>query len=113
MKQFILVFFSLSLSTALLAQTPRTITTSFNVSGICGLCETTIEKAMDVKGVVVADFNLENNVLTVTYKPKKITEDQLHALLNEVGYDTEKSKATEEQYAKTHDCCKYREQEKH
>jgi periplasmic mercuric ion binding protein len=113
MKQFILVFFGLILSTALFAQTPRTITTSFHVSGICGLCETTIEKAMDVKGVVVADFNLDNNELTVTYKPKKITEDQLHALLNEVGYDTEKSKATEEQYAKTHDCCKYREQEKH
>lgn len=113
MKKYILALLALCFSASIYAQTPRTITTSFHVSGICGLCETTIEKAMDVKGVVVADFNLDNNVLTVTYKPKKITEDQLHALLNEVGYDTEKSKATEEQYAKTHECCKYREQEKH
>jgi copper chaperone CopZ len=92
---------------------PKTTTTTFWVAGVCGMCETTIEKAMDTKGVVAADFDLATNMLTVTYKPAKITEEQLHKLLNEVGYDTAKSKCTDEQYARTHSCCKYRESEKH
>ncbi len=91
----------------------KTVTTTFWVAGICGLCEETIEKAMDTKGVVAADYVLETNMLTVTYKPKKVSEAQLHALLNDAGYDTVQSKATEDQYSRTHGCCKYREQEKH
>jgi periplasmic mercuric ion binding protein len=90
-----------------------TKTTTFWVAGVCGRCESTIEKALDVKGVVSADYNLDTQLLTVVYKPAKITEDQMHKLLNEVGYDTEKSTCTQEQYERTHGCCKYRELEKH
>ena len=91
----------------------KPITTTFWVAGVCGMCEKTIEATLDTKGVLQADFSLTNNMLTVTYKPKKITESQLHQLLNEAGYDTEKSTCTEEQYARVHGCCKYRELEKH
>lgn len=89
------------------------ITATFWVAGVCGMCETAIEAALDTKGILKADFSLSNNMLTVTYKPKKISESQLHQLLNEAGYDTEKSTCTEEQYARVHGCCKYRELEKH
>jgi len=88
-------------------------TITFWVNSACGLCEETIEKAMDTKGVISSDYNLENQMLTVTYKTQKITESQLHQLLNEVGYDTDKSICTDEQYSKVHHCCKYRELEKH
>jgi mercuric ion binding protein len=91
----------------------KPVTTSFWVAGVCGMCEQTIEAALDAKGVIKADFSLSNNLLTVTYKPKKISEQQLHVLLNEAGYDTEKSTCTDEQYARVHGCCKYRELEKH
>jgi copper chaperone CopZ len=94
-------------------KTKKTETVKFHVAGVCGLCETTIERAVDVKGVVAADYTLETGILEVTFKPSKISEDQLHKLLNEVGYDTEKSKATDEQYNRVHDCCRYREMEKH
>ena len=89
------------------------ITTTFWVASVCGECESIIEKAMDVKGVVAADYVMETQKLTVTYKSNKITEDQLHVLLNEAGYDTEKSKCTEEQYLRTPGCCRYRTLEKH
>lgn len=95
------------------AQDKKTITTTFWVAGVCGMCEQTIERAMDTKGVITADFDLASNLLTVTYKSKKISEDQLHKLLNEVGYDTEKSICTDEQYSRVHGCCLYRELEKH
>jgi len=95
------------------SQTQKTITTTFWVAGICGMCEETIEKAMDTKGIVVADYSLETNKLTLTYKPDKISIGKIHALLNDAGYDTEKSICTPEQYSNVHDCCKYREDAKH
>ena len=89
------------------------VTTSFWVASVCSQCESIIEKAMDTKGVVAADYNMETQKLTVTYNSKKVSEDQLHVLLNEAGYDTEKSKCTEEQYLRTPGCCRYRTLEKH
>jgi copper chaperone CopZ len=96
-----------------LAQSSKTETTSFWVAGVCGRCETTIESAMDTKGVVSADYDLDKELLTITYKPAKITLDNIHHMLNEVGYDTDKSKCSDEQYARVHHCCKYRELSKH
>jgi len=63
---------------------------------------------MDVKGIKAAEYDLETQLLTVSYATKFLSEDDLHALLNGIGHDTEKSKATEEQYNALHHCCKYR-----
>lgn len=117
MKKFIqhtlMLTAALMIQICVQAQTTKTNTTKFWVAGVCGQCETTIEKAMDTKGVVTADYDLSTNMLTVVYKPKKISEDKLHQLLNEVGYDTEKSTCSDAQYNGVHGCCKYRELEKH
>jgi copper chaperone CopZ len=94
-------------------QAQKTIETSFEVSGICGMCEDRIEGALDVKGVKMADYDVETNILTIAYNSEKITEDEIHALLNAVGHDTEKSKASKEQYDTVHNCCKYRENDNH
>jgi copper chaperone CopZ len=111
----ILIAFSLLFSLTVKAQSnnKKPITTTFWVAGVCGMCEQTIENAVDVKGVIKADFVLASNLLTITYKPNKISETQIHSLLNEVGYDTEKSTCTTEQYKRVHGCCQYRELEKH
>jgi copper chaperone CopZ len=114
MKKIIILFIALISATSLFAQSSKKpVTIKIYVAGICGMCETQIEKALDTKGVVAADYDLESNIATITYKPKKISEDQLHNAINEMGYDTDKSKASDEQYSRVHDCCKYREQEKH
>ena len=105
--------FLLQSATSFSQETKKTETITFWVNSVCGRCEQTIERAMDTKGVLTADYNLENQMLTVTYKTKNITETKLHKLLNEVGYDTDKSKCTDEQYSRVHSCCKYREFEKH
>jgi len=107
---FIISFLSTS---EIFAQKKSTITTTFWVAGVCGLCEEVIEKTMDTKGVVSADYNLDSNQLTVTYNSKKVSEERLHELLNDAGYDTEKKTCTAEQYSRVHSCCQYREQEKH
>lgn len=94
-------------------ESKKPVSITFRVEGICGMCEKSIESALDAKGIVAADYNLDTNIATVTYKPSKISEEQIHKLITARGYDTDKYKATDEEYDKTHDCCKYREQEKH
>lgn len=82
---------------------------SFHVDGVCGMCESRIENALDVPGVIFADWNLETKKMTVVYKTQKIDEQQIHENIARVGHDTEKVKAPDEVYAKIHGCCKYRD----
>lgn len=77
------------------------------------MCKARIERAMDTKGVRAASYNLEAHELNVTYVPAKISIEQLHALLNEIGHDTDKSKASDAAYERVHGCCKYRTHENH
>lgn len=93
-------------------QAQKIIETSFEVSGVCGMCEDRIEKAVDVKGVKMADYDIDTKILNIAFNSEKITEDEIHALLNAVGHDTEKSKASDEQYDAIHGCCKYRDDDK-
>jgi copper chaperone CopZ len=94
-------------------QAQKAIETSFTVSGVCEMCEERIEAAVDVKGVKYADYDLDEHKLTIVYNSKHLSEDDIHGLLNAVGHDTEKSKATDEQYDTVHGCCKYREDGDH
>ena len=98
---------ALSLSTVSFAQKKAQI--EFQVSGVCGMCEARIEKALDVSGVIIAEWNVETKKATVAYKTKVLSEEQIHQLIANVGHDTEKIKATDETYANLHGCCKYRE----
>ena len=115
MKKVFILLLILTVTVSAFSQktTKKPITSTFWVAGVCGMCEKTIEAALDAKGILKADFQLSDNQLTVTYKPSKISEAGIHTLLNEAGYDTEKSTCTEEQYARVHGCCKYRELKKH
>jgi hypothetical protein len=87
----------------------KKVEATFGVSGVCGMCEERIESALDVKGIVMADWDIDTKKLHVVFNPSKISEGDIHALLNAVGHDTEKSQATQEQYEGLHGCCKYRE----
>ena len=68
MKSLIFVVFNLLLLTNISAQKKADVT--FEVRGVCGMCEERIEKAYDVKGIVIADYNLESHMLHVVYKTK-------------------------------------------
>jgi copper chaperone CopZ len=98
---------ALALSSASFAQKKAEI--EFQVSGVCGMCEARIEKALDVPGVIMAEWDVETKKAKVAYKTKVLTEDQIHQLIANAGHDTEKIKATDEAYANMHGCCKYRE----
>ena len=102
-----MILMALALSTVSVAQKKAEI--EFQVSGMCGMCETRIEKALDVPGIIMAEWDVETKRATVAYKTKVLSEDQIHQLIANVGHDTAKIKATDEVYANLHRCCKYRE----
>jgi mercuric ion binding protein len=87
----------------------KPVTISFNVEGNCDMCKDRIENALSVKGIKSADWNIKSKTLTVVYVPAKITEEKIHQLVAKAGHDTEKVKATKEDYEGLHGCCKYRE----
>lgn len=83
------------------------VTTEFKVFGNCGMCEKRIEKALMVDGVESADWDKETKMATVVYIKGKVSEDQLHKNVAEVGHDTEKYKASDEVYSNLPGCCKF------
>ncbi len=105
----ILVFFGFLASTSTLRAQNRE-ESRFKVQGNCEMCKERIETALDVKGMVVADWDVHTKELFVVYNPKKIKLSDIHKLVQNAGHDTDCGLAPAEAYAKVHGCCKYREE---
>jgi periplasmic mercuric ion binding protein len=110
MKQFIhaLMAFGIMLfaTTNVSAQTNKTL--EFKVSGNCGMCKKTIESSLKGKpGITSAEWNKDSKMMKVNYDPEKISEDQIHQKIADVGYDTEKKKASDKAYEALPGCCQY------
>ena len=111
MKNTIILAFmaiaALTISTAY-NKPPSKATVSFKVSGTCEMCKERIEKALDVKGVRSALWDVETQRVSVIYNPRKLEEIQLHNLVAIAGHDTEKVKASDQAYSDLPECCLYR-----
>lgn len=92
----------------LVSSAQKVVHDTLRVEGNCEMCKERIEKALDVKGVRFADWNIQTKMLDIVYNPKKISEERIHAIINNAGHDTEKGKASDEAYKKLHPCCDYR-----
>lgn len=86
----------------------QTDTISFEVEGVCGMCQSRIENtAFNTKGVKYAFWDVESHLLEVRVDESKFKEDQLHENLAKVGHRTEKMEADAEAYKGLPLCCKY------
>ena len=84
---------------------------SFWVNGVCGMCEERIEKALDIKGVNTASWDVDSKMLTVDFDADKISLTEIHEAVAAVGHDTKEKTAPQEAYDNLHGCCKYRDAE--
>jgi len=82
-------------------------TESFKVWGNCGMCKKTIEKALESEGVK-GDWDKKTKTIKVTYDSVKFTNQQVHEMISNAGYDTEKSLGNDKAYSQLHTCCKYK-----
>lgn len=89
------------------AQIKNAQTITAKVSGNCGMCETTIEKAGNVKKEAQVEWDKDKQIATITYDPNKTDPDQVLKRIALAGYDNEKYLAPEETYNNLHGCCQY------
>lgn len=109
MKHLILLISVLLFSTfQLQAQSANAKTETFKVYGNCGMCKRTIEKAAtSVDGVKTASWDMETEMMTVSYDNPLNSSDAIKLSIANSGYDTETHRATAEAYNKLHGCCQY------
>jgi len=80
---------------------------NFRVEGVCGMCESRIENALDIKGIKLADWDVKTKNCRVIYKTADFKELDIHQIVADLGHTTEKVKTTPENYDNLHHCCKY------
>ncbi len=90
-------------SVSAVAQTKKT---SFDVSGNCGMCKKTIEKAAKDAGASFAEWDSETKKITVKFN-RNTNVSKIQQKIADSGYDNAGVQATDEAYNKLHGCCKY------
>lgn len=83
-------------------------TTTISTSSImCGMCVTTIEKAVSgVDGVENVKVDLEKKTTTVKFSKAKVDIAALEKSISEAGYDANETPRNREAHDGLPDCCK-------
>jgi len=103
MKKFILFAgFILGIVFSANAQTA----TKLKVSGNCGMCKSSIEKAAKTAGATNANWDMDAKILTIMFDGKT-NLDKIETAIAAIGYDTEHKTASKASYDALHECCKY------
>lgn len=89
------------------AVAPVSKSESFQVLGNCGMCKRTIEKAATEAGAGTAGWDVEKDLLTVTFDPAKTSVDAIQKAVALSGYDNAGYKAPDTAYNNLHGCCQY------
>lgn len=103
----IMIAISVLLSTTGSAQIKNAKTESVKIYGNCGMCETKIEKAGNIKKIANVDWNQETQMATLTYDAKKTNQEEILKRIALVGYDSDKFLAPDDVYNNLHGCCQY------
>ena len=89
------------------AQIKKSKTETVKIYGNCGMCETTIEKAGNLKKTAEVDWNKDTKMATITYDATKTNQEEILKRIALAGYDSDKFLAPDDVYAKLPGCCKY------
>ncbi len=101
----VLVFF---LSTITLqAQIKNAVTQEVKISGNCGMCKKTIEKAGTAKNVSKVIWDSNTQLAQITYDKTKTSKEAVLKQIALSGYDNEEFLAPNDTYNKLHECCLY------
>ena len=83
------------------------MTAEIKTSAQCDMCKETIEKELNLtKGIKSAVLDVKTKIVTVTYKEKVITLDEIRNIISNIGYDADLVPANRKKYAKLPKCCK-------
>ena len=94
------------------AQTKNQKTEIVKIFGNCGMCESTIEKAGNMKEVSMVDWNKDTKTATISYDSLKTTKDEILKKIALAGYDNESFLGPDDIYSNLAGCCQYNRAEK-
>ena len=81
---------------------------SFGVRGNCGMCKNTIEKAVNnLEGISKANWDRLRKKIDVSFDVSKTNLDEIHKVIANSGYDTDKLNGSQDAYNNLPGCCKY------
>lgn len=80
---------------------------TIKTSAICGMCKTTIEKALyALDGVENAELDVVTKKVKIKYDSKQLTEATLRQAISAAGYDADEVPARQKAYDNLPGCCK-------
>lgn len=93
-------------NTAFGQKEPTKLEKTFLTSAVCSDCKDRIESKLNyTKGVVFAELDVPTKMLTVKWKPKKISEAEIKNIVSNVGYSIGDVPANLESTLKLPACC--------
>lgn len=85
----------------------KTDTITIKTSAQCDMCKDRIEKVLAyTKGVKNSNLEVESKIITVIYKPSKITPEKIREAISKAGYDADTVLADPGAYENLPGCCK-------
>lgn len=109
MRTLFVIVIALFISTSALAQDKSVTTATIAVKGNCEECKKRIENAADIKGVKFSSWDEHKQAITVTYRPDKVSLEQIEKAIAASGHDVADMKGSSSSYNKLPECCKYRD----
>ena len=106
LKFIMIVTIALS-SMACNAQIKNQRTETVKIYGNCGMCESTIEKAGNVKNLTNVDWDKETKMATISYDSLKTSKEGILKRIALVGYDSDTFLAPDDTYSSLPGCCQY------
>jgi len=88
LKKLMIVLIVLS-ATVSNSQTKNQKTESVKIYGNCGMCESTIEKAGNIKNQSNVDWNKETKMATISYDSLITSKEEILKRIALVGYDSD------------------------
>ena len=106
--EHIMMAFTVLLSvTVCNAQTKNTKTETVKIYGNCALCESTIEKAGNIKNEATVDWDKDTKLATISYDSLHTSKEQVLKRIALAGYDSDIFLAPDNTYAGLPGCCQY------
>ena len=85
---------------------PKVQTADIKTTAVCGHCEEAITDALTYhKGVLAMTMDMETKVVSVRYKTKKTSAEDIRNTIAALGYNADEVPANKDAYAKLSPCC--------
>lgn len=89
------------------AQQKNQKTETVKIYGNCGMCETTIEKAGNMKDLSSIDWDKDSKMALISYDSLKTSKEEILKRIALAGYDSDIFLAPDDTYANLPGCCQY------